>query len=176
MCQYSNRCPVGQHRPGTKCQYSGSSRPDRNYPMPSPYRMATPSPGSSGRVSGATAQKRRYRTAVASTGINGLDVLAIFILAAVWDGNPDAISTGTILFAVLLVLLPLGLGIWLTRTCTAWNGTAEGRCVRVCYGLRRCGIPEHSRSAQFLALPEGVALLSWGVAVLNIWILLSAAL
>lgn len=168
MCQYSDRCQVGRHRPGTNCPYAGSSRPARNYP--------TPYPGSPGRASGSTAQKRRYRTAAVSTGIDGLDVLAAFILAAVWDGNPDAISTGTILFAVLLVLLPLSLGIWLTRTCTAWNGTAEGRCARSCYGLRRCGIPEHSRSAQLLTLLEGVALLSWGVAVLNIWILLIAAL
>ena len=164
MCQYSDRCPVGRHRSGTVCPYAGSSRPERSYP--------SPSPGSSGRASGGSTQTRRYRTAAVSTGINGLDVLAAFILAAVWDGN----STGTILFAILLVLLPLGLGIWLTRTCTAWNGTAEGRCARACYGLRRCGIPEHSRSTQFLTLPEGVALLSWGVAVLNIWILLSAVL
>ena len=176
MCQYSDRCKVGQHRPGTVCPYAGSTRLDRNYLMPTPYRTATPSPGRSGHASGATARKRRYRTAAVSTGIDGLDVLAVFILAAVWDGNPDAISTGTILFAVLLVLLPVGFGVWLTRTCTAWNGTAEGRCARACYGLRRCGIPEHSRSAQFLTLPEGVALLSWGVAVLNVWILLSVAL
>lgn len=176
MCQYSNRCPVGRHRPGTVCQYAGSSRPARSYPTPSPYRSAISSPGSSGRVSGGTTQARRYQTAAVSTGFDGLDVLAAFILAAVWDGNPEAISTGTILFAVLLVLLPVGLGVWLTRTCTAWNGTAEGRCARACYGLRRCGIPEHSRSAQLLTLPEGVALLSWGVAALNVWILLSAAL
>lgn len=121
-------------------------------------------------------RRYRYRPAAVSVGVDGLDVLAAFILAAVWDGNPDAINTGTILFAVLLMLLPLGLGVWLTHTCTAWNGTREGRCARACYGLRRCGTPEHSRSAQPLTLPEGVALLSWGVAVLNIWIFLSAAL
>lgn len=176
MCQHSPKCPTKHHRPGTVCPYARSSRLDRNYLMPSPCRTATPSPGSSGRASGGSTQTRRYRTAAVSTGFDGLDVLAAFILVAVWDGNPDAISTGTILFAVLLVLLPLGLGIWLMRTCTAWNGTAEGRCARACYGLRRCGIPEHSRNAQFLTLPEGVALLSWAVAVLNIWILLSAAL
>ncbi len=176
MCQYSNRCPVGQHRPGTKCQYSGSSRPDRNYLMPSSYRMATSSPGSSGQPSDVTGRKRRYRKVAVSMGIDVLDILAAFILATAWNGNPEAISTGTILFAVLLVLLPLGLGIWLTRTCTAWNGTADGRCARACYGLRRCGIPEHGRSTKLLTLPEGMALLSWGVAVLNIWILLSAIL
>ena len=144
--------------------------------MPSSYRMATSSPGSSGQPSDVTGRKRRYRKVAVSMGIDVLDILAAFILATAWNGNPEAISTGTILFAVLLVLLPLGLGIWLTRTCTAWNGTADGRCARACYGLRRCGIPEHGRSTKLLTLPEGMALLSWGVAVLNIWILLSAIL
>lgn len=26
MCQYSSRCPVGQHRPGTICRYAATDR------------------------------------------------------------------------------------------------------------------------------------------------------
>lgn len=44
MSQYSDRCPVGQHRSGTVCRYAGSSRPEPSYPSP-------PS-GSSGLASG----------------------------------------------------------------------------------------------------------------------------
>lgn len=90
--------------------------------------------------------------------------------------TPTPSTPGQFCSPSCLCCFPPGLGVWLTHTCTAWNGTREGRCARACYGLRRCGTPEHSRSAQPLTLPEGVALLSWGVAVLNIWIFLSAAL
>lgn len=163
MCQYSNRCPVGKHRLGTRCQYVRAPRSTRTYVQPSPQ----------GRAIAPSRRARPSRKQKAALGFDGFSFLVA--AALVWGGDPGIISTRTFMFALMLVLLPLGFGLWLTKTCTVWNQSTEGRCGRTCYGPKRCGIPAHRRSVQFLTEPEFVALVSVFCTILNFCILASAA-
>ena len=160
MCQYTDRCPTGRHITAA-CRYTK-------------HKTSVVS-SSSDLAVGSLMRNRRFRPVGISLGIDAFDFIAVIALMTFWNVNPERISTPFIVFAVFLVFLPLGLGVWLTRTCTVWNGGDYQRCQRVCYGLSRCGIPAHSReSGRLLTFPELVGILSWFLALYGAFALFGA--
>lgn len=159
MCQYNASCPIGRHRPGTVCPYSsgrayGTGRPPA---WAGPTVVARPS----------AAGPRRYRTSAASAGVSLGDLLIVIVVAAATDRCYEDTGWWGVMLAVLAVVLPFALATWLTWTCTAWNGTVEGRCGNPRHGWRRCEKPGHGRTKQFVTAPELAAVVSVLVGVVN---------
>ncbi|MGW9114507.1 hypothetical protein [Microbacterium sp. NPDC055683] len=100
----------------------------------------------------------------------------MILVALSWDRYYASTGWIGVAIVLLLVVLPFAIAYWLTSTCTAWNGTVEGRCKKPRHGVRRCEIPEHGRAAQLVTFPEVMAALSLVVGVANVVILLGAAM
>lgn len=176
MCQYTPRCAVGRHRPGTKCPLAGNggagSSPIYTTPsrMSSAVRSVSPAPSTS-RTTGAGTQgsgvARRSNTAsVIVGGIDGADLIGLAIFAAVVGGKDQPISTASIVTAVLLVAVPALIAVFLGAQCRVWNADGLSRCNRRTVRLfGRCGAQGHRRVDQFLLLPEVMAAVSVVVAI-----------
>lgn len=162
MCQYSSRCPTKRHRPGTVCPYAGSGGSSWGASAPRP-RVVRP----------ATAP--RYKGAGYAAGASGADLLVVIVLALVWDRYYEETGWLGVIGAVLLVLVPFAIAASITWTCTAWNGTVEGRCKKRRPPFVRCEVTEHRRPAQLVTFPEVVAVLSIAIGIANAVILLGAA-
>lgn len=154
MCQFTSRCSVGEHRPGTKCPKAGQVAgvlPDES----ATYRTA----------SQAAARPERFRGfgVPAAISLADLGLLAVLLnhLPVVEAVDP---RLGPAALLALLTI-PLILAAWLTRTCTAWNVGGERRCQRVALAARRCQASGHRRIDQPLTAPEGGAVVSLGVSV-----------
>lgn len=171
MCQYNVQCPVGRHRPGTQCPYvgRGPSRGGGNGSGSAWAAAATiPKPHST--------EPPRYRRAVASSGVSGLDLLIVIVIAVSWDRFYEETGIAGVIFTALAVLLPFVIAAWLTSTCTAWNESNDGRCQRRRIGWRRCELQRHGRASQFVTFPEVAAVLSILVGIANAIILINSAL
>lgn len=168
MCQYDPLCTVGRHRPGTICPRSGAGASRRiifRGPSPLPRRTTAPS---APRSVARPATEPRYRSSVAASGLTGADLLAIIVIALTWDRYYEATGWIGVVIVLLLVLLPFAAAYWLTSTCTAWNGTVDGRCKKRRRGLRRCELAGHGRAAQPITLPEAVAVVCAIAGVVNV--------
>lgn len=165
MCQYDPRCPTGRHKPGTVCPYRRTT-PIR--PSAAPLRPAT--------TVHTPKTAPRYGGSAAASGLGGFDLLAIIGIAAIWDRYHELTGWVGVVFIVILLLLPFAIAYWLTSTCTAWNGTVDGRCKKHRPGIRRCELTGHGRALQLVTLPEAAAALSLIVGVANVAIVLGAAL
>ncbi|WP_141990109.1 hypothetical protein [Rhodoglobus vestalii] len=99
----------------------------------------------------------------------------MILVARSWDRFYEDTGLVGVILAVLAVLVPFALAVWLTSTCTAWNGSKEGRCQKRRPGWHRCEEPTHGRTRQFITLPEVAAVLSILISVANAVILITLA-
>lgn len=181
MCQYTTRCRVGRHLPGTVCpktgQGGGRTRPrpipraplpTLSEPKPTKRRSTVATEGKESWLSGG-----RYTRASVGGGLSTADVLLLILITTDSDKFTNATGAwGTALIAVL-VLLPFAVAVWLSRHCTAWNSTIEGRCAKVRpQPLRRCEVSSHDHGAQPVTLHEVGALASFLLGLLGIVTLL----
>jgi hypothetical protein len=183
MCQYTTRCAVGTHRPGTKCPLagSGSATSARLYTPPSQVssavRPVSPSPstsrtttsGTTGAGTQGSGAARRSNTASAIVGgLDAADLIGLSIFAAVVGGKDQPVNTASIVTAVLLVAVPALIAVWLGSQCRVWNADGLSRCSRRTARLfGRCGAQGHRRGDQLLLLPEVMAGASVVVAVIS---------
>lgn len=181
MCQYTTRCRVGRHLPGTVCPKTGQgggrarSRPIPHAPLP---KLSEPKPTKRRSIAAAESKESwlpggRYTRASVGGGVSTAAVLALILISTDADKFTNATGVwGQVLIAVLL-LVPFAVGFWLSRHCTAWNGTVEGRCAKVRPQLlRRCEASSHDHGAQPLTLHEAGALVSFFLGLLGIVMLL----
>lgn len=179
MCQYDSRCPVGTHRPGTVCPYAKTSgggwRAPRRSSSPIPTGLPRPTttsarytnPASRPRLSGG-----RYTRTAVGDGLSLADLLALAILARSWEKFHAATGMWGVAIVAVLVVLPFAVAVWLSRHCTAWNGTVEGRCGKVRpQPFRRCEVPTHRRPAQLVTAHEVGACVALVSGVLGVWAL-----
>lgn len=166
MCQFHPRCPVKQHRPGTVCPYSNarSYGAGRGGSVGSPTVPRTRPSGPAG--------PRRYRRVAASSCVSTSDLLIVILVAAATDRYYEDTGWFGVLLAVLAVVVPFALAGWLTWTCTAWNGSKEGRCEKPRRWWRRCELLNHARAQQFVTAPEVAAIFSLIVGFVNAAIVL----
>lgn len=185
MCQYDARCPVGTHRPGTRCRYSGGSGVRGSWSPPRSRPLSRPSPAPVVRaqeawVAAGTALEQgvqpgpRYRSSAAAAGVSSGDLLLLLLIAALWDPYYKALGWIGVVVAVFLALAPFVIAFVLTSRCTAWNDVAEGRCRKRRLWAARCELENHSRGAQLITLPEVTALFSATIGVVNLAILIGA--
>lgn len=109
----------------------------------------------------------RYRRSAVSTGVSGLDICLLFLVSASWEKFHTALGWVGVTMIVVLVLVPFVVASLLTRTCTAWNGVAEGRCKKPRPWAARCEIAGHGRMVQLITFPEVAALISLALGVLG---------
>lgn len=166
MCQFSLRCPVKQHRPGTVCPYSNG----RSF-AGGRGGSVWPTAPSTTRPNGPVGP-RRYRRAAASSGVSTGDLLIVILVTAATDHYYEATGWFGVLLAVLAVAVPFALAGWLTWTCTAWNGSKEGRCEKPRHWWRRCEILSHGRAQQLVTAPETAAMFSLLIGFTNAAIVL----
>ena len=176
MCQYDPRCKVRQHRSPEACPYRGRQpKPVRwnpSVPRPTPTGSSQLSkPLGSGQTSRAGG---RYRQTAVANGITFVDLLVLLLVSKSWERFYSAIGWWGVALVVILVVLPFAVAGWLTRTCTAWNSVARGRCQRVRPKLlKRCEEPAHSHAHQFITLPEFGAAMCLLMGAAGVWALLA---
>ncbi len=161
MCQYTPRCSVGTHRPGTVCPYATSS------PRPTPAWQTPPRHPAPKSVY-TSSRDRSAQNGPATVGgvITGADLLALVILIALVSNNAVPVNTAFIVVTIVLLLIPLAVAGWLLSRCRAWNKDGLSRCQRRTKALLgRCGTPGHARSAQWVLLPEAVAVAAFIVLI-----------
>lgn len=187
MCQYTSRCPVGRHRPGTVCSYANtgagrtSAHPSPVAPQPTLSGLgATNSRRSAALASTSATESKdswlsggRYTRASVGGGASVADALVLILITADSDKFTNATGAWGLVLIAVLVLVPFAVAAWLSRHCTAWNGTVEGRCAKVRpQPLRRCEASPHDHGAQLLTLHEVGALVSFLLGLLGIVLLL----
>ncbi len=157
MCQYTSRCPVGRHNPGTVCKYASAAQV---------YRATSVSTAPNSRTARAAAATRtpEWRSDIrvaASTG--GGDALSLLLVLVVVHVN--VANSWTLAGWLMSLLLPLAIGLWFSARCGAWKMTSKGRCTRLRPGIwNRC--QDHSG----LTLPDVLAAVSFLVAVLAAYV------
>lgn len=97
--------------------------------------------------------------------------MLVLLVASAWERLSTEFGAFASVFALFLAVVPFFLALWLTSTCTAWNGTKAGRCKNRRYGVNRCKQPGHGRLTQLITLPEIVALLLLVLSVVNVVII-----
>ncbi|WP_298037276.1 hypothetical protein [uncultured Microbacterium sp.] len=82
------------------------------------------------------------------------------------SNNAVPVNTAFIVVTIVLLLIPLAVAGWLLSRCRAWNKDGLSRCQRRTKALLgRCGTPGHARSAQWVLLPEAVAVAAFIVLI-----------
>lgn len=181
MCQYTLRCPVGRHKPGTQCKYAGANRRSRTSPtIPPSVRIISrasspiggphepPTPRTPTPPPGTPRGASQERTAVSALPGVGLFVIVLIALLIV---GTDARELGRAL-ALPLIAIPALCILPPVFFCTARNRDQMSRCRRRAGGFRRCGAPGHGRLNQPVTAPELFTLIALVATVTNLGLLL----
>lgn len=115
----------------------------------------------------------RYGRARGTGALSVVDLVIALIVATSWDRFYDWAGWWGVAGIVALTVVPFILAGWLSRHCTAWNTTVDGRCARLRpKPFQRCESHGHGHDMQLITAHEMAALVCFISGVGMVWALL----